>query len=152
MKLKIYIVVSLAFLMMIGCSSSEKDTASNKTVKISDKKVSDEMNNIGIGPISKIDLPKNIDLKLAGTGKEVYDLKCTACHKIDEKFIGPPPKGITERRSSEWIMNMILNPEEMIAKDPIAIKLLAEYNFAPMANQSLTEEEARAILEYFRTL
>ena len=57
-----------------------------------------------------------------------------------------------ERRSPEWIMNMILNPEEMMAKDPIALKLLAAYNFAPMANQSLTEEEAREILEYFRTL
>ena len=79
-------------------------------------------------------------------------MKCTACHKVDEKFIGPPPAGIMERRSPEWIMNMILNPEEMIAKDPVAIKLLAEYNFAPMANQSLTEDEARAILEYFRTL
>ena len=83
---------------------------------------------------------------------EVYDLKCSACHKTHEKFIGPPPVGIFDRRSPEWIMNMILNPEEMIAKDPIAVKLLAEYNFAPMANQNITEDEARAILEYFRTL
>ena len=45
----------------------------------------------------------------------------------------------------------ILNPEEMIQRDPIAIKLLAEANGAPMANQNLTEEEARALLEYFRT-
>ncbi len=49
-------------------------------------------------------------------------------------------------------MNMILNPEEMVFKDPIAKKLLAEYNFAPMANQNLTEDQARKILEYFRTL
>jgi hypothetical protein len=49
-------------------------------------------------------------------------------------------------------MNMILNPEEMIQKDPIAKKLLVESNLAPMANQHLTEAEARKILEYFRTL
>jgi hypothetical protein len=48
-------------------------------------------------------------------------------------------------------MNMILNPEEMVQKDPIAKQLLVEYNGAPMANQNLTEDEARAILEYFRT-
>jgi len=49
-------------------------------------------------------------------------------------------------------MNMILNPENMIANDPIAKQLLAEANGAPMANQHLTEEQARAILEYFRTI
>ncbi len=49
-------------------------------------------------------------------------------------------------------MNMILNPEEMIQKDPIAKKLLMEFNGAPMANQNLTEEQARQVLEYFRTL
>ena len=59
--------------------------------------------------------------------------------------------GVTQRRSPEWIMNMILNPEEMVANDPIAKELLVEYN-SPMANQSLTEEEARGILEFFRTI
>ena len=74
------------------------------------------------------------------------------CHKADKKFIGPAPKGIFERRSPEWVMNMILDPEGMTKNDPIAKQLLIEYNGSPMANQGLTEEEARAILEYFRTL
>ena len=73
-------------------------------------------------------------------------------HKPTKKFIGPAPKGILERRSPEWVMNMILNPEEMIANDPIAKQLLAEANGSPMANQHLTEEQARAVLEYFRTI
>ena len=49
-------------------------------------------------------------------------------------------------------MNMILNPEVMVDEDPLARDLLMEYNGSPMANQGLKEEEARAILEYFRTL
>jgi hypothetical protein len=49
-------------------------------------------------------------------------------------------------------MNMILNPEVMIKKDPIAKKLLDEFDGAPMANQNLTEDQARQVLEYFRTL
>jgi hypothetical protein len=57
-----------------------------------------------------------------------------------------------ERRTPEWIMNMILNPEEMIKNDPIAKQLLIDFNLAPMANQHLTQDEARKILEYFRTL
>ena len=43
------------------------------------------------------------------------------------------------------------NPEEMVQKDPIAKDLLKQF-LSPMANQSMTEEETRAILEYFRTL
>lgn len=47
---------------------------------------------------------------------------------------------------------MIMNPMEMVQKDPIAKELLMEYNGTPMANQNLTQEETRAVLEYFRTL
>jgi len=152
MKLNKYLIIGIVIALFIGCSSSDKTDDKKTTSSKTEAKTDDPIQNIGIGPITKLDLASTIDQDLAKTGKEVYDLKCTACHKIDEKFIGPPPAGIMERRSPEWIMNMILNPEEMIAKDPVALKLLAEYNFAPMANQSLTEEEARAILEYFRTL
>ena len=85
-------------------------------------------------------------------GAETFKTKCTACHRIGKKFIGPPPNGVLKRRSPEWIMNMILNPEGMVKNDPDAKALLIEFNGSPMANQSLTEEEARNILEYFRTL
>ena len=57
-----------------------------------------------------------------------------------------------KRRSPEWIMNMILNPQEMVEKDRCAKDLLVEFNGAAMANQNLTREQARDILEYFRTL
>ena len=78
---------------------------------------------------------------------------CTACHRPNKKFIGPAPLGIMERRRTpEWIMNMILDPEGMVANDPLAKELLIEFNGSPMANQNLTEEETRAVLEYFRTL
>ncbi|MGB5315590.1 MAG: cytochrome c, partial [Robiginitalea sp.] len=59
---------------------------------------------------------------------------------------------ILERRTPEWVMNMILAPEQMVKDDPLAKELLIEFNGSPMANQSLTEEQARAVLEYFRTL
>ena len=49
-------------------------------------------------------------------------------------------------------MNMILNPEIMLKEDQLAKDLFMEFNGAPMANQGLTQQEARAILEYFRTL
>lgn len=108
--------------------------------------------NHGIGPVTAFDLPAEIDQDLVAKGAEVYKIKCTACHKTDKRFIGPSPAGIFEKRTPAWVMNMILNPEEMVKQDPIAKKLLIEFNGAPMANQNLTEEEARAVLEFFRTL
>ncbi|MCW8981301.1 MAG: cytochrome c [Altibacter sp.] len=111
-----------------------------------------DLSNKGVGPIKSLELPATIDQGLAAQGQELFKTKCTACHKVGKKFIGPAPDGVTKRRSPEWIMNMILNPEEMVQKDPIAKQLLIDYNGSPMANQSLTEAEARSILEYFRTL
>ena len=49
-------------------------------------------------------------------------------------------------------MNMILNPEKMVKEDPLAKDLLKEYNGSPMVSQNVTKDEARALLEYFRTL
>ena len=106
----------------------------------------------GVGPVTNLEIPAEIDQTLATSGGEIFEAKCTAGHKAEKRFIGPAPKGIMERRTPEWIMNMILNPEEMVQKDPIGKQLLVEYNGSPMANQNLTQEEARAVLEYFRTL
>ena len=106
----------------------------------------------GIGPVKAFDLPLDIDDELASEGKVIYDAKCTACHKAEKQFIGPAPKGIFEKRTPAWVMNMILNPDEMVQDNAIARQLLIKFNGSPMANQNLTEEEARAVLEYFRTL
>ncbi len=111
----------------------------------------DPMTNKGVGPVTSVELGP-LDQAMADEGKALYDQMCIACHKPNEKFIGPAPAGILSRRSPEWIMNMILNPDQMLKEDPIAKALLAEYNNVPMISQGLTEEQARKILEYFRTL
>lgn len=129
--------------------STETKEAPKSTVKPS---LRVDLENKGVGPIKSITLDPEIDRQLAVEGKKVYDQMCIACHKPDTKFIGPAPKGILERRTPEWVMNMILNPEVMIQEDPLARDLLMEFNGSPMANQGLTENQARAILEYIRTL
>ena len=111
-----------------------------------------DLTNKGIGPIKSVTLNAEIDQSMATHGADVYKKMCTACHRVDKKFIGPAPTGILERRTPEWTMNMILNPDEMTQKDPLAKALLIEFNGSPMANQGLSEEDARAVLEYFRTL
>lgn len=147
MKLKVF-VLALGVALVSSCGSDGKKEEKAASEKVVIEEV-DPLKDKGIGPISSLTLGE-IDETMAAEGKEVFKLKCSACHKITKRFVGPPLEGITERRTPEWIMNMILNPEEMVAKNKIAKDLLAEY-LSPMANQSLTEDEARKILEYFRT-
>ena len=110
------------------------------------------LSNKGIGPISSMNFDEDVDQEMADKGAAAFKQKCTACHKPKAKLIGPGMNGIYERRSPEWVMNLLLNPTEMLKKDPIAIALLKEYNNIQMLNQNLSEEEARAIAEYLRTL
>lgn len=141
----------MALLVLVGCGPSAEDKAKLDKIKANLEASKDPLQNKGIGPVKSLTLGE-IDQSLVDEGKELYEASCTACHKVEKRFIGPSPKGIMERRSPEWVMNMILNPEEMVAKDPIAKQMLIDYNGAPMANQNLTEDQARKILEYFRTL
>lgn len=149
MKLKVF-VLALVVAIVSGCGSDgKKEEKTSKPVE--EKKVVEvgPMEDKGIGPVTSITLAE-IDESMAAEGKELFKLKCSACHKISKRFVGPALAGVTERRTPEWIMNMILNPEVMVAENPIAKELLAAY-LSPMANQNLTEKEARLILEYFRT-
>ncbi|RXQ96855.1 cytochrome c [Ancylomarina salipaludis] len=107
-------------------------------------------NQKGVGPVKSLSL-ETINNKMAEEGQKIYKQMCSSCHKPTKRYIGPAPIGILERRTPEWVMNMILNPKEMVAKDPIAKELLGRY-ISPMADQNLSEEEARKVLEYFRTL
>ncbi|KAA2219017.1 MULTISPECIES: c-type cytochrome [Maribacter] len=110
------------------------------------------LDNKGVGPIKDLPLDPNIDQAMVDRGAALFKTNCNACHKVDKRFIGPSPKGIMERRSPEWIMNMILDPQLMVEEDRCAKDLLVEFNGAAMANQNMTEDQARDILEFFRTL
>ncbi|MCM8569306.1 cytochrome c [Gramella jeungdoensis] len=136
--------------LQLGNYSKKEEPAKPATSTSSESMI--DMDNKGIGPIKNVELNPEIDQAMAQKGEALFNSKCLACHKPTKKFIGPAPKGVLDRRSPEWVMNMMLNPEEMVMKDPIAKQLLVEHNGSPMANQNLTEEEARQILEYFRTI
>ena len=103
----------------------------------------------GIGPVKEVQLAA-LDPAMADAGKHLFEGKCSACHQLTaQKVVGPGLKDITTRRKPEWIMNMIINPEEMTKKDPTGQELLAEH-LTQMTNQNVTEEDARKLLEFFR--
>ncbi len=163
MKRSIYPLALILSFLMVSCGGEEKkkedkftyQTQKESTSGTTAKETSStpiDMDNQGIGPISDFSFEDGIDNELAATGEALFKAKCTACHKPVQKFIGPGMKDIYERRNPTWVMNILLNPDEMLQKDPIAKALLEEYNGVLMINQNLTEDEARAISEYFRTL
>jgi cytochrome c len=103
----------------------------------------------GIGPIRDLTLGP-IDAELAASGQEAFTLKCSACHKIEERYVAPKLGDVLSRRRPEYVMNMILNADDMVQRHPEARKLLAEF-FTPMPVQVTEQAEARAILEYLRS-
>ncbi|MDX1645850.1 MAG: cytochrome c [Longimicrobiales bacterium] len=103
----------------------------------------------GIGPIRDLELAP-VDPALAEEGETAFSIKCSACHKLEERFVAPPLGDVLSRRRPEFVMNMILNANEMVQRHPEVQALLAEY-FTPMPVQVTDQAEARAILEYLRS-
>jgi mono/diheme cytochrome c family protein len=103
----------------------------------------------GIGPVTTEITVGAVDHAMAERGEKTFEGKCSACHKLNEKYVGPALGKVTERRTPAYIMNMILNPEGMYTKHPVAKQLLAEH-LTQMPNLGLSQDEARELVEYFR--
>lgn len=121
--------LSLLFSACGGGESGEQSTTNQESSENQDETtkelspeeaLADPMQVKGVGPIQEIELESTIDEQMAQQGQEIFESYCTACHKVEERFIGPAVKEVTTRRSPEWIMNMILNPDGMVKEDPIA--------------------------------
>lgn len=133
-------------LLAAGCGAEKTDSPSTPA---SGSELTDFQLTHGIGPVTEELELTSIDDVLADSGATSFTMKCAACHKLDERYVGPPLGGITDRRSPTYIMNMILNPDGMIKSHPDARQMLAEY-MTMMPNQNIQRPEARAILEYLR--
>jgi len=160
---KLFILLALGALV-VSCGGKDKKEESkddgfqmNRTKEeVKTEKASEgvpvDMSDKGVGPVKSVDFPDTIDQDLAAKGEETFKTICTACHMAEQRMIGPALKGVFDRRSPEWVMNMIMNPDVMLKEDPIAQALQKEYNNAIMLNQNLSQEQARAVAEYLRTL
>lgn len=81
-------------------------------------------------------------------GEALFQEKtCNVCHAFGSRMVGPDLSGVTERRSREWIVALLLHTDSMLNNDPDAMALLEEYG-TPMLPAQMTAEEADAIYEY----
>lgn len=104
----------------------------------------------GIGAVKNVTLHNPLEQERIGRGLAIYEMKCSACHKLtDQRIVGPGWKDITKKRTPEWIMNMVTNVDVMLDKDEEAQKLL-ELCLTRMPNQNVSIGDARDILEFMR--
>jgi len=83
-------------------------------------------------------------------GERLFKMNCMSCHDRNKQIIGPALKGVTKRRSEEWLIGFIRNSQKMIAKgDTASVRLYAEYNKIPQPTfEDLSDADIKAILKY----
>lgn len=88
-----------------------------------------------------------------GQGETIFQSKCAACHTIGAgPTIGPDLKGVTARRSREWLVSWISAPDQLIARrDPTAKELTAQYA-VQMPNLGLTGAETEAVVAFLQAV
>jgi mono/diheme cytochrome c family protein len=99
--------------------------------------------------VKEVKVEPTIDATMEKQGNQIFDVTCTGCHKYDERYVGPALGKVTERRTPEFIMNMILDTETMIERDDTVRCLLQTY-LMKMPNMQVNEKDARAVLEHLR--
>jgi len=100
--------------------------------------------------IKSVELTNPLNQEWVSKGKATYEMKCLACHRLDEtRIVGPGWAGVTKKREPVWIMNMITNVEMMLETDEEAQKLL-ELCLVRMPNQNVSKQESRELLEFMR--
>ncbi len=156
MKLYLALAVLLPFIFLISKVNRNNSRNivlnSNKTIVVQDStKTKVKHENIGIGPIKELKLGP-INKKLAEEGEGIFNSKCSPCHTLDNKLVGPPLRNITKEVPPIYIMNYLLNTAEMQKKEPQVQDLIKKYNGIVMPDQGLKEKEARALVEYFRSV
>jgi mono/diheme cytochrome c family protein len=86
-------------------------------------------------------------------GESLFNANCKACHRVDQKLVGPALAGVYDRAPSiDWIKRFVKNSSAVIASgDDYAVKLYAEYNKTQMtAFSSLKDEDIMNILAFVK--
>jgi mono/diheme cytochrome c family protein len=141
--------IVLIALSISACSGEDGQRPSGATQPAEPQFTAFELEH-GIGPVTEVVELGELNADLLAKGKDIFLMKCDACHNMDTRMVGPALGDVLERRSAAFVMNFILNPSGMARQHPEGKKLLAEY-MTPMPFQNVSKDEARAIVEYLRT-
>lgn len=91
------------------------------------------------------------DPAVISAGEKLYKQNCAACHRVEEKLVGPALKNVYDRREIPWIIAFVKNSQKLIAAgDPIATQLYEEYNQVQMTSFDFSDEEILSVLAYVK--
>src|ERR1700744_5368954 len=90
----------------------------------------------------------------AAKGEALFKSKCTTCHKLDQRLIGPAlgPQ-LQSETDDKWLTKWIQNNQALIsAKDAKALKIYNEYNQSGMTVfADLSDDDVTNIITYVHT-
>jgi len=90
----------------------------------------------------------------AAKGEALFNNKCTSCHKIDIRLVGPAlGPTVTSETDDKWLTKWIENNQALIAaKDKKAVDIYNQYNQSNMSVfADLSDGDVANILAYVRT-
>lgn len=153
-----YLTILVVLITACGNQKTNDEKKADSAYDLADEKKADadvadlpkKNTGKGIGQITEVTLNTPLEQERVKRGNAIYEMKCSACHKLtSDRLVGPGWKGVTERRKPEWIMNMVTNVDVMLDQDPEAQKLL-ELCLTRMPNQNVSIGDARDVLEFMR--
>lgn len=86
-------------------------------------------------------------------GETLFNANCKACHRVDQKLIGPALAGVQDRAPSiDWIKEFVRNSSKVIASgDEYANKVYEESGKVLMTSfTSFTDDQIMSILAYVK--
>jgi protein SCO1/2 len=105
------------------------------------------------------------ELQVPAMGENLFRSRCSVCHtigsgiartigggenvEIAQNRLGPDLLHVGRKRDRNWLARWLANPEKMLEeRDPIIMKLYAEYDDVLMPNLRLNDVEIGALIEY----
>ena len=111
------LIITISFLFACGGGNSNENNNSSST---NTSTTSSENS----APVAETAIQK---------GGDIFNARCTACHKVNEDLIGPALQGVDKIRSKEWIYHFVHNSSGVIAKgDTSAVNLFNRFKRVQM--------------------
>jgi cytochrome c551/c552 len=85
-------------------------------------------------------------------GKNTFQSRCTACHAILSKLVGPALKDVDKRHDEKWILNFVHSSQSLVKKgDPVAVKLFNENGNIVMPDHAdLSDADILNVIAYIK--
>jgi len=83
-------------------------------------------------------------------GEALFKSRCTSCHAIGKKMIGPDLKNVADRHEVDWLVKFIHSSQTLVkAGDEVAVALYEENNKIVMPDHmDLSTDQVKDIITY----